>query len=248
MSSNTEPLPWYEESFGKDYLLIYRHRDDQGAANEVHHMMQWLDLPKPAKVLDLCCGTGRHSAVLAEAGYHVTGIDLSQELLHEARLNDACGQIRYIQGDMRSIPLTGPYDAVVNLFTSFGYFEHDVENEKVVHEMARVLGHGGKFVVDYLNPGYVLRHLIPYSEREEQGTSIQEYRFIQHQAVCKTVILSDGVTRPRKHHERVQLYGLRQFQMMFQRSGLNLEQVYGDYKGTPYKEEHSERMIMIGCK
>lgn len=248
MKSKAEHIPWYKESFGEDYLLIYKHRDDKGATEEVHQMLQWLDLPEDAAILDLCCGMGRHSIVLAEAGYQVTGMDLSEELLQEARLHDASGQVCFVQGDMRSIPLAGPFDAVVNLFTSFGYFEHDVENEKVLHEVARVLAPNGKFIVDYLNPEHVIRHLIPYSKRHDQGTSIQEYRSIEQHVVCKTIVLSDGCTKPRKHEERVQLYGLEHFQAMFDQAGLILAQVYGDYRGSPYEEKHSERMIMVGHK
>src|SRR5690606_41599411 len=79
---------WYERSFGEDYLLVYKHRDVQGAKREVHTMISWLDLPVGAKVLDLCCGMGRHSMALVEAGYEVTGVDLSDVLLREARKND----------------------------------------------------------------------------------------------------------------------------------------------------------------
>lgn len=241
-------LPWYEESFGDDYLLIYRHRDYKGAAEEVHQMIEWLDLPQAAAILDLCCGTGRHSIALAEAGFQVTGLDLSKKLLQEAQLHDSEHQVRFIQGDMRSIPVTGPFDGIVNLFTSFGYFEQDAENEKVIHEMARVLAIGGKFIVDYLNPAYVIRNLIPYTARSYEETSIQEYRFIHHHAVCKTVVLTDGYTKPRRHEERVQLYGLDQFKHMFACAGLTLEQVYGDYAGSAYDKLHSARLIMVGCK
>lgn len=68
---------------------------------------------------------------------------------------------------MRDLPLTGGFDAVVNLFTSFGYFEEDEEQVKVLREIYRMLKPGGKFVIDYLNPAYVIRHLVPHSTRED---------------------------------------------------------------------------------
>ncbi|WP_337588938.1 class I SAM-dependent methyltransferase [Gorillibacterium massiliense] len=113
---------WYERSFGRDYLLVYKHRDFQRAQAEVHEMVRWLSLKPGVEVLDLCCGMGRHSMALADAGYQVTGVDLSDVLLAEARRLDPAGRMKWVKGDMRRIPLSGPFDAVVNLFTSFGYF------------------------------------------------------------------------------------------------------------------------------
>jgi len=72
--------PWYEQSFQEDYLLIYKHRNLQSAVVEVRAMSDWLQLPKQAKVLDLCCGSGRHAFILHQLGYDVTGVDLSETL------------------------------------------------------------------------------------------------------------------------------------------------------------------------
>lgn len=121
-------MVWYEESFGSDYLMVYKHRDVQGASEEVQKMSSLLQLKKYAEVLDLCCGMGRHSMALHELGYRVTGVDLSETLLNEARKLDIDSQVYWIQGDMRNLPVTNTYDAVLNLFTSFGYFEEDAEN------------------------------------------------------------------------------------------------------------------------
>lgn len=158
---------WYEKSFGEDYLVVYKHRDFGGARKEVERMISWLGLPPGSKVLDLCCGMGRHSLALAEAGYEVTGVDLSEVLLREARSQKGAEQVTWLRSDMRDLPLTGGFDAVVNLFTSFGYFEEDEEQVKVLREIYRMLKPGGKFVIDYLNPAYVIRHLVPHSTRED---------------------------------------------------------------------------------
>ncbi|UUZ84364.1 methyltransferase domain-containing protein [Paenibacillus sp. P26] len=118
---------WYKKSFGNDYLLVYKHRDLQGAYAEVRSMMEWLQPPEGAEVLDLCCGMGRHSMALNRFGFHVTGVDLSDVLLTEARRLDTEEEVRWVQGDMRQVPLNETFDAVVNLFTSFGYFDTDEE-------------------------------------------------------------------------------------------------------------------------
>ncbi|CAH8243308.1 class I SAM-dependent methyltransferase [Paenibacillus melissococcoides] len=238
---------WYERSFGRDYLLVYRHRDFQGATQEVHGMMEWLRLPASASILDLCCGMGRHALALAEAGYRVTGVDLSEVLLEEARAHDTRAQVKFLRGDMRELPVDGPYDAVVNLFTSFGYFADNEDNARVFQEIYRVLKPQGRFIVDFLNPSYVRQHLVPHSERVDGGTRIEERRRIENGFVKKEITLTDASGgEPRHYEERVRLYELADFRIMMGEAGLVIDQVHGGYDGAAYDEGQSKRMIMVG--
>ncbi|WP_197260261.1 methyltransferase domain-containing protein [Paenibacillus dendritiformis] len=238
---------WYERSFGRDYLLVYRHRDFQGATQEVHGMMEWLRLPASSSILDLCCGMGRHALALAEAGYRVTGVDLSEVLLEEAMAHDTRGQVKFLRGDMRELPVDGPYDAVVNLFTSFGYFADHADNARVFQEIYRVLEPQGRFIVDFLNPSYVRQHLVPHSERADGGTRIEERRRIENGFVKKEISLTDASGgEPRHYEERVRLYELADFRTMMDEAGLVIDQVYGGYDGAAYDEGQSKRMIMVG--
>jgi ubiquinone/menaquinone biosynthesis C-methylase UbiE len=240
---------WYENSFGEDYLIVYKHRDFGGARREVEQMIDWLDLPAGAKVLDLCCGMGRHSLALLDAGFEVTGVDLSEVLLREARAQEGAAQVTWIRSDMRELPLAGGFDAVVNLFTSFGYFEEDGEQVKVLREIFRMLKPGGKFIIDFLNPAYVIRHLVPHSTREDGKNLIDESRRIEDGYVKKDIILTakpDGA--PRYYHERVKLYSLEKFQEMLEKAGLQLESVHGSYDESAYDAETSKRMIFRGVR
>lgn len=238
---------WYERSFGRDYLLVYRHRDFQGATQEVHGMMEWLRLPASASILDLCCGMGRHALALAEAGYRVTGVDLSEVLLEEAMAHDTRGQVKFLRGDMRELPVDGPFDAVVNLFTSFGYFTDNEDNARVFQEIHRVLKPQGRFIVDFLNPSYVRQHLVPHSERIDGGTRIEERRRIENGFVKKAITLTDASGgEQREYEERVRLYELADFRNMMDEAGLVIDQVHGSYDGAAYDEEQSKRMIMVG--
>jgi len=238
---------WYERSFGRDYLLVYRHRDFQGATQEVHGMMEWLRLPASASILDLCCGMGRHALALAEAGYRVTGVDLSDVLLEEATAHDTRGQVKFLRGDMRELPVEGPYDAVVNLFTSFGYFADNADNARVFQEIHRVLKPQGRFIVDFLNPSYVREHLVPHSERLDGGMRIEERRRIENGFVKKEIALTDASGgEPRHYEERVRLYELADFRQMMEEAGLVIDQVHGGYDGAAYDEGQSKRMIMVG--
>lgn len=240
---------WYERSFGRDYLVVYKHRDFQGAAQEVHQMMDWLELPPAAMVLDLCCGMGRHSLALAEAGYKVTGVDLSEVLLKEAIKQDEAQAVAFLSGDMRELPVTGPFDAVVNLFTSFGYFQVDEDNGQVFHEINRVLRPGGRFIIDFLNPSYVSQHLVPGSERRDEEVTIQERRRIEDGFVKKEITLTDEASGDRRHYEEiVRLYELADFHSMIEQAGLHMDRVYGGYDGSLYDETTSSRMIMVGSR
>ncbi|KKO54298.1 class I SAM-dependent methyltransferase [Paenibacillus sp. DMB20] len=239
---------WYEKSFGEDYLLIYKHRDVQGAAHEVQQMVSWLSLSEGSSVLDLCCGMGRHSLALAEAGYRITGVDLSDVLLRKARECDKKNQVAWIASDMRHIPADDEhFDAVLNLFTSFGYFTKDEEHIKVLEEICRVLKPGGKFIIDFLNPAYVERHLVPESVRESEGQRIEEKRTIDNGYVKKAIAISDlDGGEPRHYQERVKLYTRDEFKMMIEEVGLRIDQIHGSYDGEAYEPESSPRMIFVG--
>lgn len=259
---------WYEHSFGEDYLLVYKHRDARGAKHEVHQMISWLNLPLGAKVLDLCCGMGRHSMALHEAGYEVTGIDLSEVLLREAQRNDPDNHITWLRSDMRDLPLAGGYDAVLNLFTSFGYFEHDEEHIQVLQEIYRLLKPGGRFLIDFLNPEYTKTHLVPFSERVDEGKKITEQRNIEDGYVKKHITISeihsesrvastdalvhisawDYGDYSRKYLERIKLYSRDDFERLLTAAGLRLDIVYGSYDEEIYDPKTSPRMIMVGTR
>ncbi|WP_310551381.1 class I SAM-dependent methyltransferase [Paenibacillus glufosinatiresistens] len=238
---------WYEESFGEDYLIVYRHRDFGGARREVETMIGWLDLPQGAKVLDLCCGMGRHSLALAEAGYEVTGVDLSEALLREARAQEGADRVAWVRSDMRKLPLGGGFDAVVNLFTSFGYFEEDAEHLKVLGEIRRMLKPGGRYIIDFLSPEYVAAHLVPHSVREDGETLIDERRRIGDGYVKKEITLTARAGgEPRHYLERVKLYDLEKFSALIKEAGLVIDQVHGSYDEEEYRGAESPRMIFVG--
>lgn len=239
---------WYRKSFGTDYLIVYRHRDFKGAYEEVRQMIGWLGLDSGASVLDLCCGTGRHALALADFGYRVTGVDLSEVLLEEARKNDTDQRIKWVHGDMRNVPLDTKFDAVVNLFTSFGYFENDAENEQVLSEISRLLKDEGRFIIDYLNPTYVTKNLVPYSEREVDGMTIEERRKIEDGCVQKTIRIREAGKPERTYIEKVKLYDLDTFVKMAERHKLLIQNVYGNYDQSQYDSMTSPRMIMVGEK
>jgi SAM-dependent methyltransferase len=239
--------PWYIKSFQDDYLKIYSHRTDEAAKEEVNHITSLLNMETNKNVLDLCCGNGRHSRQLYKLGYQVTGIDLSTVLLQEAEQKNDHNAIRYLHRDVRDLPFKEEFDYVLNLFTSFGYFEQVEENMKVFTSIYNSLKQDGEFLIDFLNPGYVKNTLVPYSERTVDDLLIIEKRRIEGKKVCKDIEIHQG-EQVRSYQEQVNLFEYDEMESMIQHSGLELTQVYGDLEQHTYDALESPRMIIIGKK
>lgn len=243
---------WFEQSFGKDYMIVYRHRDEEQAKREVHAMIDWLDVQQAANLplLDVGCGSGRHSITLDKRGFQVTGFDLSEVLLSEAKKEDKQQRISWVQGDMRKMPFArNSFTVTVNLFTSFGYFESLAENEKVIANIADVLKQEGQFIIDFLNPLYVRDNYIPYNKRidEESKCIIEEFRALKNTVIEKKITITANNGEVRQYKEQVAMLPLLWFQYCFEKYNLQLEQLYGHYDGRSF-EECTPRMIMVGRK
>jgi len=238
--------PWYETSFQKEYQVLYQHRNDETARKEIYSLIKGLNLPRKGKVLDVCCGNGRHSRVLAEMGYEVTGVDLSSDLLNIAKKRNTFHRIRYIKYDIRDLPYDGEFDITFNLFTSFGYFSSDEKNELAMQRIARSVKPGGHVVIDFLNPEYVKNHLVPFSTRKIGEIEIEEKRWIADGFVYKKIIYRDP-KGTKEFMERVRLYSVAAMTSFLQKAGIVNIMVYGDFDLRPYSPE-SSRMIIHGRK
>jgi len=231
---------WFEQWFGEAYLDLYPHRDEAEAARAVRLLAREGVVGPGRRVLDLACGAGRHATVLADAGAAVTGLDLSMPLLQAAREHGVAALVR---ADMRALPLRGGvFDAVVNLFTSFGYFRTDAEHQAVLDDVARVLRPGGHFALDYLNAPVVRATLVPRDERVVGGRRIiQERRLSNSGTVVKTIHLAD---EGRSYLERVRLFERGDIERMLAAAGLAVGRVFGDYDGGAHTDA-SPRLILL---
>jgi SAM-dependent methyltransferase len=241
--------PWYETAFAQDYLARYAHRCDEAAAGETAFVVSALKLKRGALILDLCCGAGRHSRALAKRGYRVIGIDLSQDLLRKATECATRGAF-YARGDMRCHPLApNSVDAVVNFFTSFGYFERDSDNAQVLREVARVLKHRGVFILDFLNITATRKNLVPESERWLNGARLLESRRYDAKTrrLCKTTRIVEG-RRSTAREESVRAYTRAELAALFKRSGLKVVGTFGDLTGSRFVEQSSPRCVLLAKK
>jgi SAM-dependent methyltransferase len=150
--------------------------------------------------------------------------------------------------DMRSLPFRETFDAVLNLFTSFGYFDTDEENFRVLESMASVLRPGGRYILDYLNPEYVARNLQPLTERTLGDRAIVERRWIDPQLkrVNKTIAIRTPEAE-RHYQESVRIYTRNEMEEMLKAAGLQITATFGDFESRPISPE-SPRMIFAGEK
>jgi len=245
--------PWYVEFFGEDYLRIYTPLlTPERTEEEVAHIVERLGLPPGSKILDLCCGHGRHSILLAQRGYQVTGLDLSQVFLERARADaeKAGVSVRWVHSDMRRIPFEAEFDAVINMFTAFGYLENQWEDRKVLHQVHKALKPGGLFLLDTVNRESVMRRFMPYDiSRHDNGLIVlQERRFnllTSRMEVNVTLIEPDGSRR--EYSYSLRFYTLTELAQMLGAAGLWLEECYGDLDGSELTL-NSRRMVLLARK
>jgi SAM-dependent methyltransferase len=233
---------WFEQWFGDEYLRAYAHRDDDDAERLVG-LLDGLGVTGAGRrVLDLACGPGRHTAALARRGARVVGLDLSSALLRAAR---EAGAERLVRADMRGLPFRdGAFDAVLNLFTSFGYFAADAEHATVLGDVARVLRRGGLFVLDFLNAPAVRAGLVPRDERTVDGSVVVQERWLSADGRFVHKRIQVGA-RAKVFAERVRLYERAELEAMMASHGLRAIRAAGDYEGAPHGP-HSERLILVG--
>jgi SAM-dependent methyltransferase len=237
-------VAWYREWFGEDYLDLYAHRDTREAHHHIDFAERVLCGARPGVVLDLACGAGRHSEVLAERGYRVVGVDLSLILLAQRP------DLPRVRGDMRRLPFAGEtFDWVLNFFTSFGYFESERENFQVLEEVARVLRPGGSFLIDLLNPEPAVAGLKPREQRQEEDRRIEIERWYDPASarINKRIRLQAAGSAPRTFLESVRAYRLEEVGNGLAWVGLEVRDRFGDFSGERYARD-SERMILVARK
>lgn len=246
---------WYRSAFEKAYLALYAHRDLGEAAQVTRMLSERLGLTRSHRLLDLCCGPGRHLVFLRECVGEAVGFDLSAALLNyaaehlrETLMPDTIERATLVRGNMRHLPFApASFDRVVNLFTSFGYFKTDDENASVLTEVGRLLCPGGRFAIDHINREHLLAHFTPRSERTlSDGSRVDETRHwrVESERVEKDVVLTrpDGSTL--EWNESVRVFEPESLEAMLIAAGLRPIERLGNYTATPWTPQ-SERLIIL---
>ena len=245
---------WFNDFFGSDYLRIYSENfDSKLTLQEVNFIIQILDLAPQSKILDLCCGQGRHSIELATNNMNVIGQDLVQAYLEIAQkeANARGVKISTICSDMKIIPFESEFDAIINMFTAFGYLNSREDDFKVLQEMYKALKPGGKVLIDTLNREWVILNNIEREWRQDKdGTLIIEERNFDLQTsrnhVSFKLISPEGKIKELEGHQ-IRLYTLTELIQMLNDANFIFKKALGDYNSSNY-EKHSRRMIILAEK
>lgn len=230
---------WFNTPF---YHILYKNRDASEAQSFMETLTTYLNITEDATILDLACGKGRHSVHLNSLGFDVTGLDLSEESIAHAK-NYSNERLHFEVHDM-SIPYHTQFDAVFNLFTSFGYFENEADNLNTIKAIKANLKPNGIGVIDFMNTNYVLEHLVAEDIKHIDGIDFKQQRYKKEGYIVKDIQFTHE-DQAYQFQERVKAFTLEDFTDMFEKAGIQLLDVFGDYKLKKYHPQTSERLIMI---
>jgi SAM-dependent methyltransferase len=241
---------WWQKFFDEHYLKAYE-EVERKSSREVESVVRMMDLKPKAKILDLCCGYGRHSIQLAQRGFKVTGYDLSDFFLKKAKSDSTASglKIEYVKGDMRKLPFESQFDAAINIFTSFGYFDREQDDLKVLKGVSRALKDKGLFLLDVKNREQLIRGFQRRRWRPEKNYIMLEDNFFDlftsRWESTRTLIFGNG--KRAEHSFSLRLYSFAEILSLLKRAGFVLESVYGDFDFAEYSLD-SPRMILVSRK
>lgn len=230
---NDRQQAWYASWFDSPYYpLLYRHRDYTEAEDFIGRICQYLQLEPGSKALDLACGRGRHALVMARQGLSVTGLDLSESSLQDARKLAATHpalSIGFARHDMRDLYAQSNYDVVFNLFTSFGYFDDVADDDRVLSAIFAALKPGGIFVFDYLHAPFVQETHVPREELEVDGVQFSISRHLTEDWIVKQIQVQDG-EHAYRFFEKVRHYSPTQLEALLAKAGFVVLRRFGNYQ------------------
>lgn len=242
-------MDWFEEWFDSPlYEKLYASRDDEEAARLGKLIEKLIPVESFPELLDLGCGRGRHSLYLAKNGYTVTGIDLSLQAIRTAREKASKAGLENIRFEVRDMryPMEAEFDAVINLFTTFGYFKTERENKQVIDAQATMLRKGGKIIIDFMNASKVRDGFEPKSEGSIGELSYKIKRSVRDDAIRKEIeFFGNGLKGKKNFFERVKLYEPDWFKKELTLRGFKIENVFGDYEGADFDPKTCDRFIIV---
>ena len=240
---------WYKDWFNSPfYHKLYFERDDKEAEAFISTLINHLAPPPGSYMLDVACGRGRHSRILAEKGFNVTGIDISFDSIAFAKKYEN-ENLEFYQHDMRLPFRVNYFNYAFNFFTSFGYFKTRREHDDAIRTISNGLKPNGIFVIDYLNVHYSEDHLVYNEEKKLNGTNYEIRRWHDETHFYKKIIISD----PLLHHsldytEKVSKFSFGDLNDMLSYHGLQVQEVFGDYKLGNYDVRAKPRLIIVARK
>ncbi|TJY34070.1 SAM-dependent methyltransferase [Pontimicrobium aquaticum] len=238
-----ETKDWYSSWFDTPfYHILYKHRDDKEAQAFMDNLTSYLNIPQGSSILDLACGKGRHAVYLNSIGYDVTGIDLSEKSIAFAKQFEN-ETLHFEVHDMREA-YPKQFNAVFNLFTSFGFFDDDKDDLKTITSIKANLKEHGIGVIDFLNADFVIHNLVKENTKTINGIDFRLKRYVENGFIVKDISF-EANEKPYHYQELVKVLTLKDFENMFAKANIQLLDVFGDYKLNKFNKHNSERLIMI---
>lgn len=234
---------WYASWFNTPYYhILYKDRDHREAALFMNKLTNYLNLKKDDTILDLACGKGRHAKYLYKQGFNVTGVDLSEESIAYAKQYEKPG----LHFEVHDMCLTYPkkFDAVFNLFTSFGYFDNEEDNLRTIKAINSELKSEAYGVIDFLNAEMAIKKLVPSEVKKIDGIVFNIEKYVEDNYIIKNIRFTDD-GRDYYFTERVKALKLEDFKHYFKEAGVELKSVFGDYQLNDFDKNTSERLILI---
>lgn len=265
MMIKQQKIEWWQTIFNEKYLKTYVDVLNPEVTNQqVAFLIKKLKLKKGAEILDLACGHGRHAIELTRRGYDVTGLDYSKHFINIARETAKKFKIdvKFVQDDMRQLSYEKKFDAVINMFTSFGYFDNENDNIIVLRKIARALKPGGKFLIDLNNAVRTIIHIVKKGKEDKKtGNFIEPSKdYLSNGLVVTTknewnpVAMQWSMTRSWKekgklmsYRTNVRLFVFPELKHLLEENGLKVKNVWGDFEGSTFKFD-SRRLIILAIK
>lgn len=243
---------WTETFFGEHFKEFgFDSKDPERTEMEARFIIGALDLKPGDKVLDICCGVGRHAIELAKQGYKVTGVDLTQSYVGSAAEEASKKSLdcEFLIGDMRSLPFENEFDAAYNFFTSWGYYS-DEENLIAIRQVYEALKPGGRFLLEVMNRDWIMREFAPVDVQYCDNKELIHYRkFVPTTSVLQAeyIYMENRVIL---QHDSVDLriYSLHEIYDMFRSAGIEPIAIWGNELGEEFYFDSSARCVVLGEK
>lgn len=239
-------MNWFENWFNsKYYHILYKNRDHKEAVFFLDKIIKNININN-GRILDVACGKGRHAKYLNHLGFNVTGIDLSKNSIEFAN-KDSNENLKYFVHDMRSVFKKNHFDLVTNLFTSFGYFENQEDEQTTINAMSNNLKEGGLLLIDFMNVKKVISSLVTSESKEIDGIKFLIERKYDENHIIKKIIIKDQDS-DLNFQEKVRALTLYDFDVMLKKANMKIVDLFGDYSLNEFNAIDSDRLIIISRK
>ena len=239
-------MKWFADWFNSPYYhILYKDRDEREAQHFIDNLVAHLQIKTESKLIDIACGKGRHATYFNKKEMNVVGVDLSPNSIAYAKQNEN-NNLQFSVHDMREVYKENYFDIATNLFTSFGYFENKDDEQKAIKAMAKNLKSNGILIIDFMNIKKVIANLISSEKKTINDITFNIKRSVQNNHIIKDIKIIDG-HETQHFQEKVRAITLAEFSAFFNNVGLNIIDIFGNYKLDDFDATISDRLILI-CK